>query len=708
MVRLLGWCLLAVAVSATTPPKPHVLFVLVDDLGWGNVGFNRAARDRTPEVHTPNLDGLVAEGVHLTRHYVHQYCTPTRTSVQSGRLPVHVNTGLGSPCDDNTGISQNMTGMAEKMKLAGYTTAMAGKWDAGMATPAHTPHGRGYDSSLNYFSHKNDFWSQANMQTCCESDQTIIDFWRTDHGASDVNNTDYSEFLYQRELVGIIEQHDAATPLFLFYAPHVAHCPLQVPKDNYDRFGFMTNDEHKCRAQTVNGTHTIDPHHPELEYKCRQQYHAMVDVMDEVVGNITAAMKAKQMWDNTLVVMSSDNGGPVDLQENAANNWPMRGGKYSLFEGGIRVSAFMSGGFLPATLRGTVQNGMIHIADWYSTFSHLAGVDPTDSRAATSGLPPIDSINMWPFLSGAVGASPRTFIPIGPQCLVQGDYKLISQKTSPDGWQGPFYPNSSSVVAESDAWIVNSWADAPPRPYPRLAPCDVKMATQQWGPLSDTGNTICSTADQFGSVPCWNLQGGSGANQKDNARNVILWGHASTTNEVFALTKDGTITSPAGPTGSCVGASTEDESGLKLFPGCTSTLPGAVLKGWKYDAGTAQIQIVTPSGTMCVTADANGTHPTPTPPGPPSGGPVYLFNVVADPTEQKNLVDDPEYAALIKNMTAVLTVERSKFFSNNDKFQDDCPPDFAETSNDTADCACWMAKNKYGGFMGPFAMLGDN
>ena len=75
---------------------------------------------------TPNLNELVAAGVHLTRHYVHQYCTPTRTSVQSGRLPVHVSTGLGSPCDDSTGISQNMTGFAERLKEAGYTTAFAG------------------------------------------------------------------------------------------------------------------------------------------------------------------------------------------------------------------------------------------------------------------------------------------------------------------------------------------------------------------------------------------------------------------------------------------------------------------------------------------------------------------------------------------------------------------------------------------------------
>jgi arylsulfatase I/J len=146
------------------------------------------------------------------------------------------------------------------------------------------------------------------MQTCCEKDQTIIDFWHTDKGASDLNSTDYSEFLYQRELVGIIEQHNSSNadaPLMLFYAPHVAHCPLQVPKFYYDNFGFMSDDEGKCAQQTVKGVHTIDPHNPNLEYKCRQQYHAMVSIMDEVVGNLTAALVAKGMWENTLMVFSS-------------------------------------------------------------------------------------------------------------------------------------------------------------------------------------------------------------------------------------------------------------------------------------------------------------------------------------------------------------------------------------------------------------------
>lgn len=450
MAQTLRWALFVgtAAAAASDNRPPHIFFILVDDLGYADVGFNREAAN--PEIVSPSLDELVASGIHLTRHYVHPMCTPTRTSVQSGRLPVHVNTLLGDPCHDNTGIPRNMTGLAEHLQRAGYSTHFAGKWDAGMATPKHTPNGRGYDTSLHYFSHKNDFWSQVNMQTCCQNDKSIIDFWRTDRGASDANGTGYSEFLFQRELVGIVEKHDPQQPMLLFYAPHVAHCPLQVPKEYFDKFSFMENDEDKCRVQTVKGIHSIDPKHPDLPYKCRQIYHAMVMVMDEVVGNVTNALKSKGMWDNTLVIMSSDNGGPINMMENAASNWPLRGGKYSKFEGGIRVAAFVSGGYIPVRLRGTSNDGMVHIADWYATLCGLAGVDPTDHLAASSGLPPIDSLDVWPFLVGATSASPRDTVPVTAGCLVQGDWKLIVEQSLPDFWQGPVYPNSSSSDRSSD------------------------------------------------------------------------------------------------------------------------------------------------------------------------------------------------------------------------------------------------------------------
>jgi arylsulfatase I/J len=125
------------------------------------VGFHRqnisAAREGAlgdvDDVDTPNFDALVKQGLELDRNYVHRFCSPTRSSIQSGRLPVHVNLenddpGISNPKDPVSGwagIPRNMTGMGSLLKGAGYRTHMVGKWDVGMATPDHTPRGRGYD-----------------------------------------------------------------------------------------------------------------------------------------------------------------------------------------------------------------------------------------------------------------------------------------------------------------------------------------------------------------------------------------------------------------------------------------------------------------------------------------------------------------------------------------------------------------------------------
>ena len=140
-------------VAGQSNVKPNVLLVLADDLGWSNLG-NRAGSvngSATPsEAQTPNIDELVSSGIRLNRHYTYNYCSPSRASLQSGRLPVHVSFNNDDPTTYNpgepdtgfAGIPRNMTGIAEKMKSAGYKTHMTGKWDAGMATWRHTPMGR--------------------------------------------------------------------------------------------------------------------------------------------------------------------------------------------------------------------------------------------------------------------------------------------------------------------------------------------------------------------------------------------------------------------------------------------------------------------------------------------------------------------------------------------------------------------------------------
>jgi len=119
--------------------------------------------------------------------------------------------------------------------------------------------------------------------------------------------------------------------------------------------------------------------------------------VDEATANLTAALKSKRMWDNTLLLWTSDNGGVLVEQ---GNNSPLRGGKATLFEGGLRVLSFVSGGLLPATAPRRLDS-IISIADWYSTFAKLAtGVEPRDPKAHMHGLPAIDSRDVWPQLAG--------------------------------------------------------------------------------------------------------------------------------------------------------------------------------------------------------------------------------------------------------------------------------------------------------------------
>lgn len=352
----------------------------------------------------------------------------------------------------------------------------------------------------------------------------------------------------------------------------------------------------------------------------------------------------------------------------------------------------------------------------------LAGVDPTDARAAAAvpPVPPIDSINMWPFLSGAVSTSPRDLIPVGSNCLVQGDWKLILGRSSPDFWQGPKYPNSSSAAlmhpredaaaaarAETDAVLGSldlngviygdptdkHWAsEVPVRGFPKLEPCSANKAVYgdnsatQWVWQSTSGNVCSVNTTKLGRYSCWNVQ-------KSMAR-LILWPEASSSNAQFKLT-DGAITVGSG---GCVGSA---GSGQPLvIVNCMDSQH--ITSGWSYNSSTREVQVADPSGTgemLCVVGDPNGTSPVPPgPPNPPTSG--YLFNVARDPTEQNNLfASDPDRVA---NMTKVLTELQATFFRNHDTFKNDCPN--VLDANISA-CACTMAKTRYGGFMGPYAML---
>jgi len=140
----------------------------------------------------------------------------------------------------------------------------------------------------------------------------------------------------------------------------------------------------------------------------------MTTVWDDVLGNITKKLKEKGMWENTLLIFTSDNGGPVyntslSFGKGGANNFPLKSGKMSTFEGGIRTLGAVGGGFLPNDVRGTTVEGYVHVCDFYATVCKLAGVDPEDH---VEGMPDIDALDMWDMITGKNLTSPRTSIPI--------------------------------------------------------------------------------------------------------------------------------------------------------------------------------------------------------------------------------------------------------------------------------------------------------
>ena len=135
LLLLLSPLLLASSSSAGTQgPRPHILFVLIDDYGWSDAGWHR--EPGYLDIQTPVMDSLVSAGIELDRHYTYKFCSPSRSAIQSGRNPIHVNTvnanpGIANPMDPDAGfagIARNFTGIAAKMAAGGYRTAFFGKW----------------------------------------------------------------------------------------------------------------------------------------------------------------------------------------------------------------------------------------------------------------------------------------------------------------------------------------------------------------------------------------------------------------------------------------------------------------------------------------------------------------------------------------------------------------------------------------------------
>jgi arylsulfatase A-like enzyme len=400
----IGFVLLALlgqAHGAAPAPKPNVIFVLADDLGYTDV-----ACYGSKYYETPNIDRLALQGIRLTSHHHCQNCQPTRAALMSGqygpRTGVYTVGGIERfnwqtrnlrPVDNVTQLPLDRVTIAQVMKQAGYATGMFGKWHLGEQGDYH-PGKRGFDEAIVSMGRHFDF--KTNPKTDYPSGTYLADFL-TDRA------------------VDFIQRHKSE-PFFL-YLPHFGvHSPHEAKPELIEKF----------KSKSPVGGHN------------NPAYAAMIASIDESVGRVMATLDELKLADNTVLIFASDNGGVggyaregIGKAGDITDNAPLRSGKGSLYEGGTRVPLVVR---WPAAIKPGTSSDVptIHV-DLYPTFLELAGGEPPANqtldgeslvalwRGASAGLKRDAIYQHFPGYLGA-GAGWRT-TPVG--LIESGDWKLM-------------------------------------------------------------------------------------------------------------------------------------------------------------------------------------------------------------------------------------------------------------------------------------------
>jgi arylsulfatase A-like enzyme len=382
----------AAASSAEDIRRPNIIFILADDLGWGDIGYHGS------EVQTPHLDRLAAEGVRLNRHYVYPTCSPTRVALLSGRFPSRF--GVLGPLGSTSQMHGDDASLPLGLRKLGYRTHISGKWHIG-ETPGQRPLGYGFDTSYGYLR------GQIDPYTHRYKFGDHVTWHRND---SFVEERGHVTDLITEEAIRIIESA-GPKPFFLYVAHHSPHYPLNEPPK------------------------WIAPYQDSIDDVWRRHFAAAITHLDDGVGKILEALERTKLRDNTLIVFSSDNGGQQrwgapETEYNGryaahttlGNNQPLRGWKGDLYEGGIRVPAFLNWpGQIPA---GRVFNSATHVVDWLPTLIRAAGGAPERDEA-------MEGIDLWAALLGrSTNLPPRVMYWKTPSASAvrQGEWKLIQHR----------------------------------------------------------------------------------------------------------------------------------------------------------------------------------------------------------------------------------------------------------------------------------------
>ena len=536
--------LLLFPLAAAAPP--HIVLIVADDLGFGDVGYTGLSN-----IRTPNIDALQRKGARLSRYYGQPVCSPSRAALHTGRYPLvyGLQTYVIDPVGVDYGLNLNETTLPELLRdRGGYQTHAVGKWHLGSAQWAQTPTFRGYNSfhgfylgGQDYFTHMASGGYDLNIDVGanCGANCSRVDWASAGR---------YSTELYASTAVDVISAHDPATPLFLYVAFQAVHSPDEVPE------------------------HYIDPYNATIADKKRRVFAGMLSCLDEGVGNITTALARAGMADNTLVVFVADNGAPIECSQNTCGdanggtNYPLRGGKHSLWEGGVRLTAVASGPMLNLP-PGSNFTGLMHHTDWLPTLLEAAGVEYTPSPGFE-----LHGVSQW-------GALTR-----GAQGTVRNETLLNSDPVQPavDNSQLPGAGNAAIVTAEgwklhlgltgppwawsapnSSTVLPGGWGDAAPAPAPPSVDCALAPVPNLCYPGNDlvpggvpakAASACCAACAALNACVSWTWRASTAlcflkAGQEDGTADsdctssplyppVRLWPLHNMTAQLFNLTVD--------------------------------------------------------------------------------------------------------------------------------------------------------------------------
>ena len=332
---------------------PNIIFIVVDDLGNNEIGYQSTYQSWV----TPFIDSLAMGGIRLSNYYTHEYCMPSRAALLTGRYgfrygmqTIDLITTAGGPKHE---LPLSAVTIGEEFQSAGYRTSILGKWHMGYSALARYPTYRGFDYFYGYMEGAFDYLTKkTDLDFGPKQKASYLDWFENEGLVTDpdvLSEEMYGAIDLQHKAEAVIIDHALHhndQPLFMYYATPLVHSPFKQLPDRY-----MST----CKVTTAAF---------EAE-KC-----GMLVLLDEMVQNISCILTQQKMWDNTVLVLTSDNGAMAQF---LGGNYPYRGHKFNIFRGAQTVPALIYGNsVIPKASRGTMWNGLTHATDWLPTLMGLA------------------------------------------------------------------------------------------------------------------------------------------------------------------------------------------------------------------------------------------------------------------------------------------------------------------------------------------------